>query len=66
MNKLNIYEFIEHVKQNELKYINYCEVIIGPYGNIIEAIPSHTETVIAYAMEKENKSRKDIGYLPKL
>lgn len=60
IHRLTIYEFMKHVNANKEKYINYCEVIIDPYGNIIEARPSHTETVLAYAMEKENKSRKEI------
>lgn len=60
MSKFNILDFIEHTKQNPLNYINYCEVIIDPYGNIIECIPSHTETAVAYAMEKENKTKQEI------
>lgn len=59
-NKYTIVEFIDHVNHNKNNYINYCEVIIDPYGNIIEARPSHTETVVSYAMEKENKSREEI------
>lgn len=60
MNKFTINEFIEHVKKNELNYICYCEVIIDPLGNIIECVPCHTEIVIKYAMEKENKSKEEI------
>lgn len=33
---------------------------MDPYGNIIIVNPSHTETVIKYAMEKENKTREEI------
>ena len=60
MNKFTINEFIEHTKRNKLNYICYCEVIIDPLGNIIESKPCHTETVIEYAMEKENKSKEEI------
>ena len=59
MKKFNIYEFINHTKENPLSYISYCEVIIDPYGNIIICEPSHTETVLKYAMEKENKTREE-------
>lgn len=65
--KFTIDEFIDHTKKNKYGYINYCEVIIDPLGNIIECIPSHTETVIAYVMEKENKTREEIkNDIPKL
>lgn len=60
MNKMTIYEFIKHTEENPLSYINYCEVIIDPYGNIIIASPSHTETVIEYTMLKENKTREEL------
>ncbi len=60
MEKYRIFEFIDHVKQNKDDYINYCEVIIDPYGNIIKANPSHSEAVVSYAMEKENKTREQI------
>lgn len=57
---MSIYDFIEYTKKNPLNFINYCEVIIDPYGNIIIANPSHTETALKYAMEKENKTRDQI------
>ena len=60
MEKYRIFEFIDHVKQNKDDYINYCEIIIDPYGNIIKANPSHSEAVVSYAMEKENKTREQI------
>lgn len=60
MNKMNINEFINKTKNEPLKWISYCEIIIDPYGNIIIANPSHTETVIAYAMEKENITREQL------
>lgn len=67
MNKFNIYEFIKRTKQYDKRYISYCEAIIDPFGNIIEVMPSHTETAIAYAMEKENKSKEEIKRgIPKL
>ena len=60
MDKFNILEFIEHTKKNKKSYILYCEIIIDPIGNIIEARPSHQEAVLKYAMEKENKTRSEI------
>lgn len=60
MEKYNIHDFIKYTKENPLKYISYCEVIIDPYGNIIIASPSHTETVVKYVMEKENKTRQEL------
>ena len=60
MNKYTILEFIEHTKNNPSMYINYCEVIMDPRGNIIKAEPSHTEALIQYVMELENKSREEI------
>lgn len=66
MDKFNIYDFVKYAKQSG-RYISYCEIIIDPYGNIIECKPSHTETVVEYAMEKENKSREEIkNEIPKL
>lgn len=50
---MNINEFINKTKNEPLKWISYCEIIIDPYGNIIIANPSHTEMVIAYAMGKK-------------
>ena len=60
MERLNIYDFIEYTKQNKLKFISYCEIILDPYGKVIICKPSHTETALAYAMEKENKTRKEM------
>ena len=58
---MSVNDFVEYTKQNPNKFISYCEVIIDEIGNIIIARPSHTETAIAYAMSKENKSRKEIS-----
>lgn len=60
MEKFNIFDFIEHTRQNKENYICYCEVIIDPYGNVIEARPSHQEAVLTYVMELEGKSRKEV------
>ena len=57
MTKFNIYEFIEYTKINRNKFISYCEVLMDQYGNIILAVPSHTEAAIEYAIVKENKTR---------
>ena len=67
MERLNIYDFIEYTKQNKLKFINYCEILLDPYGKVIICNPSHTETAIKYAMYKENKTRNEImESIPKL
>lgn len=60
MIKFNIFDFVKYTKLNRGKFINYCEIIMDPFGNIILAIPSHTEAVVRYVMEKENKSIDDI------
>ena len=60
MIKFNIDDFVRYCKENKDYYTGYCEIIIDPYGYIIPAIPSHTETVISYAAEKENKSKGEI------
>lgn len=67
MERLSIYNFIDFTKQNRMKFINYCEIILDPYGKVIICQPSHTETVLAYAMEKEGKTREEIvDTIPKL
>ena len=53
---MNIYEFIEFTKQNKDRFINYCEVLIDPKGNIIICKPSHTATAVQYAAEFDNKT----------
>ena len=60
MIKYNIYDFINYIKKNHKNFINYCEIIIDRYGNIIICRPSHTETVLKYVMEKENKTRDEV------
>lgn len=60
MKSLNITSFIKLTEKFPDQFRNYCEIIIDPYGSIIPINPSHQETVIRYAMEKENKSRKEI------
>lgn len=41
--KIQIEKFIQHHKQN---FINYCEVVIYPDGDVEYCIPSHQETLI--------------------
>ena len=60
MERLNIHDFIKYTKENKLKFINYCEIILDPYGKVIICNPSHSETALAYAMEKENKTREEM------
>lgn len=59
---MTIYEFLDFVKQDPKKWIHYCEVIIGPFGQVYLAKPSHTECCLAYAIEKESKSREEIDH----
>lgn len=57
---MNIYEFIEITRKEPMSWIQYCEIIIEPTGNIILARPSHEQAIVAYAMKKENKTRDEI------
>lgn len=57
---MTIYEFLDLVKLNPDKWIHYCEIIIGPFGQIYLAKPSHVECCLAYGMEKESKTREEI------
>ena len=57
---LSIYEFLDEVKRNPNKWINYCEIIILRSGLIIISNPSHTESVIAYAMKQEKITREEL------
>jgi hypothetical protein len=60
LNRMSIFEFIKHTKENPLKFINYCEVLLTRFGDVIICNPSHTETAIEYVMNKCDKSREEI------
>lgn len=60
METLDIFEFVSYAKNNPLSFIRYCEIILSPHGKVIIIDPSHTETAIKYAMEKDHCTRQDI------
>ena len=60
LKKYSIYEFIDKVKSEPLKWIGYCEIIILRSGLILICNPSHTETAINYVKDKYHMSREDI------
>lgn len=41
-------------------FIQYCEVIITPNGEVRYAIPSHEQAILKYLSEKNNMSIKEI------
>lgn len=51
MKKYTIKEFIEKTKNEPLKWINYCEVLITPGGRIVIANPSHAIAAENYVCE---------------
>lgn len=57
---MTIEEFINHVKENANRYVDYCEVLINPKGEIILGNPSHTEALIREAMSIENCTRDEL------
>lgn len=63
--KMNRYQFINYTKEDELKWINYCEILIDRNGDVILAVPSHVEAIINYIAYKEKKSNKKIKDLIK-
>ena len=54
---MNVYQFLDHVKQYPEKYIHYCEIIIGKIGEIELAHPCHVEKLIDIARRKAKISR---------
>ena len=66
-NKLmNIYEFIGYIVENSESFRRYCEFLIFPkdeYGEnkISLAVPSHSERMVKYVMDKENMSREEVA-----
>lgn len=54
-------EFIALTETESLKWINYCEIVIYPDGNIELARPSHTETLFRYYENKYHLSRAEIN-----
>lgn len=49
----------EFMKKWKKEHINYFEVIILPNGDIVQAVPSHQEFLISYAVEVFNTTRED-------
>lgn len=56
---MNVYQFLDHVKQYPEKYIHYCEIIIGKIGEIELAHPCHVEKLIDIARRKAKISREE-------
>ena len=64
---MNVYQFLDHVKQYPEKYIHYCEIIIGKIGEIELAHPCHVEKLIDIARRKAKISREEyIDTIPTL
>ena len=66
--KYTVYEFLNKVKSEPFKWINYCEIIILQSGLIIIANPSHQEAILKYIKDKYHyESRQSvIDSIPKL
>lgn len=58
---MNVYEFLNLVKQDPDKWKNYCEIIIMTSGKIELARPSHTEKIIDIYCEIESITRKEFA-----
>lgn len=58
--KYRIHDFIDKVKTEPMKWINYCEILLDPIGNVILISVSHQETAIQYMCDKESITRNDI------
>ena len=56
---MNVYEFIDLVKQDPDSWKNYCEIIIGSSGKIELARPSHTEKIIDIYCEIESITKEE-------
>lgn len=50
---MNILKFIHYTKENPLKFITYCEIMILPTGGIELVNSSHTETALEIAARLE-------------
>ena len=60
LKKYSIDEFIKLTKENPLKWITYCEIIIVPSGSIIITNPCHVTTLERYAFELTGISREEL------
>lgn len=49
----------EYIKQHN--HVGYCEALVFPNGDIIDAVPSHTEALIKQAMCGYSLSRKELA-----
>ncbi len=55
--RMTIHEFIQYTKENPLKFISYCEIILDNLGYVYLAIPSHQEKLIELYCEKYHMTR---------
>ena len=61
MNKpMTVQEFIQHVKNHDMYFIKYCEILINPKGEVILSRPSHTEAMVQEVMMLENWTREQV------
>lgn len=62
---MGVSEFMWFVIENNEKFNHYCEFLIFPEDDegrikISLAVPSHSERLLKYVMEKENLSREEV------
>ena len=61
MNKpMTVQEFIQYVKNHDMCFIMYCEILINPKGEVILSRPSHTEAMVQEVMILENWTREQV------
>lgn len=56
----SVYEFLEKVEKEPLKWIGYCEVIITRSGSLFIAEPSHVTSITNYVCEKYGHTPDDL------
>ena len=56
--KMTIDEFIQYTKENPLKFIKYCEVVLDKFGNVYMVSPSHQITLL-WLYAQKNKMTYD-------
>ena len=59
--KMSIYEFLDLVKKEPMKWINYCEIIITKTGGVLVATPSHVERIHQYIYEKYGITKDELN-----
>jgi murein DD-endopeptidase MepM/ murein hydrolase activator NlpD len=55
----HVFDFVKYVKDHPMNFINYCEIMINPFGRIIMCNPSHEQTAIKWACYKEKKTKQE-------